>query len=141
MKRLRMLIVGLLVVMLAGCAATNGTVEKMLLQKSGVAEDEDYQEYQRLMEENKLDEEGYYAGWEGEENGNADEELAQGTVHVTFADNRYLRIDYYKDAELTQPIREDACYLEPGDCIYAAEPESTNPYSNMYKLLEFRVYE
>ena len=60
---------------------------------------------------------------------------------MTFADNRYLTINYYYDSQRTQEIDKKACYLDPGESIYASEPFSTNTSSNLYAISEYRIYE
>ncbi len=64
-----------------------------------------------------------------------------GMIHVTFASNNLLDVSYYKDAELTQPLSKEGCYLSPNDCIYAAVPKCKNEFSNMYSFECFRIYQ
>lgn len=138
MKKSKLILLAILLLVLSGCTSIDGYWGKVLVQKSGVLDDKDYQEYQRLVEENKLNEEGYYIGTD-----QLDKDLSEekSGVHVTFADNRYLTIYYSKDAEHTQPIRTEDCYLEPGDRIYLVSEESNNPNTNLYGLAAFRIYE
>ncbi len=62
-------------------------------------------------------------------------------IHVTFANNPFLKISYYSDAELINLIDTDNCYLSPEDSIYASIINSNSVYSNMYTFSEYRVYE
>lgn len=64
-----------------------------------------------------------------------------GQIHVTFAENGFLRVRYYYDAACTDPVDPARCYLQPGDCIYAPPPECDNPYTNRYEFAGFRICE
>ncbi len=141
MKKITIFIAVLAMILLSGCAGMDGCWEKVLLQQSGIAEDEDYRKYQELAENGELNEDGYYTGVDEIEKDGLETEVVQGQVHVTFAKNGYLTICYYKDTACEYPIEEEECYLNPGECIYAGEVESSNQYSGLYDLAEFRVYE
>lgn len=126
---------------LSGCTDVDNYLEQLILEKSGILEDEDYQQYQWLLEEGKLDQDGCYADPRFVEEDEISQETPEAQVHVTFADNRYLKVKYYKNADLTEEIDTTNCYLNAGDCIYASDAESINPNSNLYQLEEYRILE
>lgn len=109
-------------------------ITKQIIQKLDETDATYYEEY----EENPIT-----------SNNSSDEAIATnqgnvimtGSIHVTFANNSFLDISYYSDAELVNLIDTNSCYLEPEDCIYASVPVSNSAYSNMYSFSEYRVYE
>jgi hypothetical protein len=125
-------------VLLSGLAKVDNCLENKLIQRSEIESDEDYKEYQDMRDAGLLDEEGYYIG-ESLPAAQVDVEQ-QGSIHISFADNRYLQINYYTDAGLTEQINTESCYLNPGDCIYGKVVETKNPNSNLYSLFEYRIF-
>lgn len=129
---------------LSGCSRIDSfmynSLESVFLEKSGIREDADYQQYEEYSQAGVLDEEGYYAETEYTES-EVEEEAATGSAHVTFAENRSLRISYYTDEGCTDQINTDSCYLNPGDTIYASDAVSVNENSNLYGLSEYRIFE
>jgi hypothetical protein len=124
-------------VLLSGCAKVDSFLENALIQQSKIESDEDYQEYQTMLDDGKLDADGYYIG---ETVPTAQVSAEQhGNVRISFADNRFLKINYYTDASLTEQIDTDSCYLNPGDSIYGKVVETKNPNSNLYSLSQYRV--
>lgn len=130
---------------LSGCSRVDhlmyNSLESLLLEKSGIAEDADYQQYEEYSQSGVLDEEGYYVETDDSDAETGEEESAAGTIHVTFADNRSLRISYYTDEDCSDLINTDVCYLNPGDTIYASDAVSMNENSNLYRLSEYRIFE
>lgn len=138
----------------AGCSAADmmqiceDKVGEHIQQISDIEANEDYIQYISLAEEGKLDEEGRYNELGEYEAFTADRNLPESPedtadrkqVHITFAANGYLTVRYYYDADLKEPIETDFCYLDPGESIYAPQPESRNPYTNSYVFSEFRIY-
>lgn len=116
---------------LTGCSS----VEDAILYGSGIM-GEDYEEYIMLKENGQLDQNGYY-----ETRGNEKEDFKPPTdsVHVTFGNNAYLNVKYYADAELTEQIDTEQCYLKKNDCIYAEEPVCEHPYNKWYRFDRFCV--
>lgn len=134
--------------MLSGCSSVDIAIDARLRpiieEKSGILETEEYIKYQEYLNNGELDADGCYIDKEPEEdtianeaNGNKD----KGTVHVTFAENQYVEIDYYTDLNMTSAIDKDNCYLNPGNTIYGKVKEYKNPKSNLYQLSEYRVVE
>lgn len=115
---------------LSGCEAA----ENFILKQAGVLSDEEYQTYLELKNSGQLDEEGYYKSPELEEYD------PEGKVHVTFAKNAYIEVEYYLDPALTLPV-EVPCYLNPGECIYARVADPEHPFSSYYRFDTFCVYE
>lgn len=130
--------IGLLVLPFAftGCSSVTKNVEKRvedaMMQK--LLSDEDYNAYLQMKENGELDSENQYISTIPSI---LDDE---GKVHVTFAENTYLRVSYFLDAALTQPIDVNSCYLEANDCIYAAAPEVRDGSNSAYHFSEFRVW-
>ncbi len=139
MKRMAVFLSAVLLSALTGCAelknAADNWLEEKVMERSGIQSEESYRQYRELSQEGKLDAEGYYLP----EKELAAEAKPAGSIHVTFATNGYLKIKYYRDEALTEPISTDNCYLDPGDGIYAATVISTNPNSNLYRLAEYRI--
>ena len=104
-----------------------------------IEQDSDYQKYQELKNSNQLSEDNIYQDddYLAEKSANADKE---GKIHVTFARNSHLDIQYYYDENLTDQMT-DECYLEPGATIYASEPVPTNTDILTYMFDTFRISE
>lgn len=125
---------------LTGCSDINAYMSELVTDKliQKISGDEDYEKYLSLKEEGMLTEDGYYSN----EDVRIETDLPDttGKVHVTFAENVYLSVTYYYDAELTHPIDVSTCYLDAEDCIYASAPvvrDSSNP---AYRFSGFRVW-
>lgn len=126
----------LLLVLLSGCSRAEAGAK--MLHSFGITSDEEYQAYISLAENGQLDEDGNYAS---EELDGAQEFLPpDGSVHVTFAENAYISVQYYLDSGLTKPVDPQRCYLTPGDCLYAQTPDCEHPYSQWYKFDCFCIY-
>lgn len=136
MKKPLLLLLSASCILLAGCSQVQDYAAEKMIQASLISEDEDYREYIKLEKTGSLDEDGFYRDAPVET-----EEQPSGSVHVTFAENQYLDIVYYYDAELTEPIDTRQCYLMPGDSIYAPEPMLKNPYSDKYQFSEYRIWQ
>lgn len=124
--------------LLSGCAS----VEEWALRHSGVISEEDIQTYIELRDAGELDEDGFlkYDMEDEDDTDESKEDVRREGIHVTFGLNSYLEISYYLDKEHTKPVDIEACYLKPGECLYASESEN-NSYGKLYHLDEFRVYE
>ena len=53
-------------------------------------------------------------------------------IRVSFSENYLLDVVYYKNAEKTEIVEGDECYMKPGDCIYAGETKSVNTRNSIY---------
>ena len=137
MKKTILPIVAASAVLFGGCSSVDSVMERVIMERSGIYENEEYLQYQEYKEAGKLDEDNQYIYDEEDSSSVA----ADGSVHVTFAENRYLKVDYYTDEKMMNQIDESGCYLNPGDTIYGKVTECTNPYSNLYELSEYRIAE
>lgn len=143
-KKIRILILTVTCLMISGCANVKdyltSKLEEKAQEKSGILDDQDYQEYQEMKETGKLDESGYYVdAVEIENEDKVIDDEPSGQIHVTFAENSHIRFTYYLDAEHTEQIDITNCYLNPGDCIYASEPNIIEAYSDKYVFSEFKI--
>lgn len=141
MKKAFVLLLTFTMLLLTGCSAVDAKLEQSILEKSGILEHEDYLQYQQYQEAGRLDANGQYVDPDLNENPANVQDKPDGQIHVTFAENRYLEIWYYADAAMTTPIDTSACYLNPGDILYAKVIECINPNSNLYRLAEYRIVE
>lgn len=125
----------MMALMLSGCSG----IENQMIRYAGILDDEDYKKYVDLRDTGQLDQDGFYKDTKElvSEDGL---DSTQDSIHVSFAANSCLDIEYYWDAELTEPIDTEACYLKPGECVYVKEPESRSPYGSFYCFDEFRIY-
>ncbi|MEY8522859.1 hypothetical protein AALA90_07520 [Lachnospiraceae bacterium 38-10] len=119
---------------LSGCSST----KDFILHHSGLMTENEYQNYINLKNTNQLDAEGYYIS--SEINDSAESLPPDNSIHVTFADNAYLEIEYYADTELTIPVSRHECYLKPDDRIYASIPVPVHPSSNYFSFDRFCIY-
>lgn len=122
------------VLMLSGCSAAGAS----LLRNSDIITEEDYQSYMELWNSKQLDGEGHYIAKELEDE--TPFSPPAGSIHVTFAENAYISVEYYSDAALKKPIDLSQCYMMPGETIYASEPVCRHPSSNRYRFDRFCIY-
>lgn len=114
---------------LAGCSQFKDAA----LGLAGITENQDYQTYSDLQEKGELDEDGHYAA-------SNVQEAPQGSVQVSFAENSCLDVEYYTDTACTEPIKSAVWYLEPGDAVYAKEPEVVAKFGAFYEFEGFKLY-
>ena len=139
MKKVIVLLLALFLVLLSGCATVDKQLENIIFNESAIQDDSEYQTYEKLEQSGQLDENGAYLT-DGLFDGQQSAPSHAGSVHVTFAENRYLKIRYYSDAEFTTLISNSECYLNPGDSIYASV-ESRNTISNLYGISRYQILE
>lgn len=135
MKRVFVLLFTFFALVLSGCSAADSMLEQAIIESSGITETADYIQYQQYQQAGRLDESGNYI---------ADSVIPassgnEGKVHVSFAENRYIDVEYYTDAEMLTPIGADSCYLDRGSTIYAKAVRINNPNSNLYTIAEYRI--
>ncbi len=118
-----------LLLSLAGCSQ----LENAALELAGVTKGENYQTYLDLQEKGELDENGHY------DVSNA-QEAPQGSIQVSFAKNSCLDVEYFTDAACIEPIESAVWYFEPGDVVYAKEPEVVAKFSAFYEFEGFKLY-
>ena len=88
----------LCLLLLSGCSFSD-----LMSWGTGVKQDPDYQTWEKLSENGKLDKDGKYTA---------------DAVHVTFAKSSFFDMKYYRDPEMKDELSVDSCYLLPGDLIY-----------------------
>ena len=126
---------------ISGCSRIKDKLTQAMWERSGISEDVSYREYQQMVSEDVLDEEGLYHSDEVEQIISESNPIREGTVHVSFARNDYLQAEYFRDAELQEKIEGSGCWLNPGDTLYASQVRSVNPNSPLYQFSEFRIFE
>ena len=134
MRAMHMMAVVSLALLLTGCSfqpdadAMRAEVEEQVA--ATIEQDASYQTYREQKDIGRLSEENIY-----QEDADAAEE--QGEVHVTFAKNSLLDVQFFADEALTRPF-EAECRLSPGDAIYASVPVSRSE-SAAYAFDRFRI--
>jgi len=132
--RTKMLCLALgLCLLLTGCSMSD-FMEQEMFKEAKIEDDGYYQEYKKYLEEGKIDEEGYYP----DENA---ENIPENVASISFAENSYLVISYYKDAAHTDLIETQDCYMMAGESIYADVGISRDVPSSMYSFEGFRLYQ
>lgn len=134
----KIIIIGVLGLVLSGCSDIDDRLRDVIVDNSGIYKTEDYKQYQSLLAEGKLDEQNQYIHTEIQANLNQE---SQGTIRVSFGENRYLEMKYFKDAEGKVEVDPQNCYLNPKDSIYVSEIKTKNENSNLYRLAGFRILE
>lgn len=138
MKKKLLILLALLAISmlsLTGCSGVKDFIGEQMLRESGIKEDANYKEYERYSEDGLIDVNGYCA----EAAGKSAESL--GSIHVTFAQNNNLHVQYYTDEAHYNAVDVSACYLEPGDSLYAVVQVDEEVHSSMYRFAGFRIYE
>ncbi len=129
---------------LAGCTkemnSANDWIENYVIQASGIEESQEYQRYIELNNNGKLNQAGEYNGLDHKEYQTVPHEEAK-QVRVTIAQNSFLKIDYYYDAECKEKVDQDTVFLNPGDKLFCSRPQSDNVHSNTYVFSGFQIYE
>lgn len=118
---------------LTGCGSIETWLEDKMLEEAGILEEDSYVNYQNRAEAGNVDAKGYYR--------EINEEQEKGQVHVTFAVNSNLDIQYYRDRDCTIPMNNESCYLNPGDAVYGKVAVSDTVISGAYEFSAFQIYE
>ena len=139
-RRLFVGIAMLCLVTLVGCSEEGqNTIEKIILENSGILEDTDYLSYQTIPE--GTDERELLDEIENSEQSNGDVTEEKGNVHVTFGTNSNIQIEYYYDSLFTKLVDVSNCYLNPNDTLYANVIKCTSSYENLYEFSGYRIVE
>ena len=136
MKKLFLIISSLL--LMSGCTFISDKADQAALKEAGIFEEEDYLQYQQLLQQEKLDENGYYI-YPEDSAGNEQSMDTEGMVHVNLTENIYLQISYYKDKDHHQPLNRANAYLKPGESIYYSTPLVQNTESKSFSFDHFVV--
>ena len=100
-KRILLLLsLSLCLLLLSGCSFSD-----LMSWGTGVKQDPDYQIWEKLSENGKLDQDGKYTA---------------DAIHVTFAESSFFDTKYYRDPEMKDELSVDGCYLLPGDLIFCS---------------------
>ena len=140
-KRNQAVLLLLGMILFCGCSSVRERLERVMWAESGVEADTSYQQYLELASADRLDEDGAYHADELDILSAENEAAPSGAVRVSFARNDYIRVRYFRDEALTDALPEDGCRLDPGDTIYASEPELLNPSGSLYYFQQFLVRE
>ena len=101
-----------------------------VLKSANILSDDDYINYITMKDSGNINDDNMY---------NVDA-IDPDKIRVSFADNKFINIEYYHDDALTQLIKETA-YLAPGDSIYIKYIDAKNPNGELYEFLGCDVYE
>ncbi len=145
MRNKAVLMTGLCAVMLTGCGqhenagsfAFNSFIEERIMNDSAIQEDESYVRYETISQEQVINEDGYFYSDEVDYSVLEDEDA----VHVTFAENSYITVQYFDDPSMTNLLDQGGVYLHANDCIYANIQEIDNPNTAAYQFGGFEIWE
>ncbi len=139
--KLKLIIPMLFIMVLSGCSAESveSSLRDQINEKliAAVGDTADYQAYLALKEKGLIDENGNYLG---EDIPASAEQQPTGDIHITFAKNGYIDVQYFYDEDLTKPVDVSNCYINAGDSIYCSEPIVRSAISSAYEFVEFRVW-
>lgn len=116
-------------------------LEQAMWESSGAADEMAYIQYQQMESANALNADGFYQSEQFEEQKRSLMAKPSGTIHVSFAKNEFLQVEYYRDASMSEPLEAYNCWLNPGDAIFTSVPVVMNQRNEFYQFSEFRVYE
>lgn len=143
-RRLGMLFLSVVLLGLGGCTKAEATMSDKLLLSETLNESEEIsvgmQQFESYKAAGNMTEDGELVKTVRQTEAAAPTPVPAGLVHVTFAENNLLGVNYYTDAELQNKLSTGNCWLEPNTCIYASAPVEKNEYSNMYKFECFQIY-
>ena len=104
MKKYVIILTLCIVVLLAGCSNVKQELENRILESSGITADSAYGQYGELAESKQLDESGGYIDSENLDVTDVNFAETSGSIHVTFANNSYLGIQYFSDMDTVGSI-------------------------------------
>lgn len=119
---------------ISGCTSIKERLGQRMLEESDIETNAEYQLYQGYSDAGSLDQNGYFLTAQ-------DEVSHEGEVHVTFSDNSNISVEYFSNPEKTLLIDTYACYLSPGESIYANVTIKRSVISTAYKFSGFNIYE
>lgn len=145
MRKQVALLIGLCMIVLAGCGQKedaisrylNSYIEDLVMKGSAIQADESYARYEKITKEEEINEEGFFYSDEVDYSVLEDSDA----VHVTFAVNSYISVQYFDDPAMTSLLNPGGAYLHVNDCIYANIQEIDNPNTDAYKFSGFEVWE
>ena len=139
MRSFRIFSAAISIILISGCAAADGEYAPAM---KDIYDDERYQEYQKMLDEGQISEDGYYIDPEYEEYRNElqNRQAETGDILVTFARNDYFSISYSCDPEMNERIDNDTKFFNYEDCIYASVPTVSSTAPSGYVFDRFRIY-
>ena len=145
MRKRVFLVLGICMMALVGCGsgenaistAVNTYMEKNIVESMNLKADEDYGQYEEIVQEDAIDDEGYFKSNEVDCGVLEDFDV----VHVTFAKNSYITIQYFGKADMTDELDPGGAYLPENACIYANITEINNPNTDAYQFSGFEIWE
>lgn len=145
MRKRVFLVLGICMMALVGCGsgenaistAVNTYMEKNIIESMNLKADEDYTQYEEIVQEDAIDDEGYFKSDEVDSSVLED----SAVVHVTFAKNSYITIQYFGNADMTKELDQGGAYLPENACIYANITEINNPNTDAYQFSGFEIWE
>ncbi len=138
-------LLGLCMMALTGCEKNEASlnswidscVEDLVMKRSAITSDENYVRYEQIAADETINEEGFFYSDEVDYGVLEDSDA----VHVTFAVNSYITVQYFDDPSMTNPLSSYGAYLHTNDCIYADIQEINNPNTEAYRFSGFEVWE
>ena len=123
------------------CGCSESTVDlnpDEMIREYLLHDDPQYKEYLSLKElhSDAIDENGYYID---DTIAESEKEDHAGMIHVSFASNSLLNVNYYADSEYSTALKNDGCYLNPGDSIFAKVDSTSLIQSNTYSFSGFQI--
>lgn len=118
---IKLLSIVVIMFIFSGCSAINNQLEKEIKNKSGILDDEEYEEYENWKEEEEIP------------------VYIDGSIQVSFANNNNISIEYYYDQELQNRVDTNNCYVNQGDKIYSLI--NTNSSKELYSFKEFELFD
>lgn len=145
MKKRATLFIGLCMLMLTGCSRKddvisrklNAYIEDSVMNESDIKTDESYVRYEQISNDEEISDEGFFYSDDVDYSILEDKDA----VHVTFAVNSYIEIQYFDDPAMTNLLNSEGTYLHVNDCIYANIQEINNPNTDAYQFSGFEVWE
>ncbi|MDO5156471.1 MAG: hypothetical protein Q4D51_10955 [Eubacteriales bacterium] len=126
---------------LSGCSQYDGLIQKQMEKRAGIDKSSEYALYNKLSQNQEIDDEGYYRGEQLADLEEQHNKLPSGQVQVSLATNSFLKMKFYTDPNMQQEINASYCYMNPGDSLYASQVDVNNERMASYVFLEYQIYE
>lgn len=102
--------------------------------------DEEYRACMALIGDNDLDENGFYNNFDDVTDSTDESSVPDGKILVSLGSNNTMDLQYYRDAECSDLIKDTICYVNPGDIIYAKYPLFKTAGTDRKLFDTFKVY-
>lgn len=141
MRRKKIVLVISAMSLLSGCSALNDWVAEKSLEKSGITNSAEYQNYleYKKIHKNEIDDSGR---WKFDTSGPAIPAMAEvfEGIHITASENDKLNVQYFLSKELATPININEYHAKPNDIIYVSS-ENADKQNNLYEFSKIRVWD